>query len=209
MVLDCDGTLADTEPIADDTWRETLRELGYEPTDEDFHAVIGHPYAHTYAHFATRVALPPPDELRDKVRARFRARLERELTLHEDAEQTLRALVAEGVPVAIASSSVHDHVRRVLELGGVADLVEVVVGADDVERHKPHPEPYLRAVEALGADPSRSSAAEDTGVGVAAATAGGLFTVGVLRPGAPDGSLAGADRVVRRLTPDSLCGLVG
>ena len=93
---------------------------------------------------------------------------------------------------------------RVLGRARLTRLVDVVIGSDDVVRHKPHPEPYLQAVGALGADPAASVAVEDTDVGVASALAAGLYTVAVVRGHVPAAELVAADRVVTTLTLDDL-----
>lgn len=204
MVFDFDGTLADTEPLSEIAWRETLAEVGYELSDEDVRAVVGHPYAHTFAYFARRAPLGDPEEFRPLVRARFQRLLHEGLRLHADAEATLRELAARGVPLAIASSSHRDHVLRIVERFRIDDLVRTVIGADDVERHKPDPEPYLAAAAALGVDPRRCSAVEDTPVGIGSATAAGMFTVAVLRGSFERPHLAAAHRIVDRVTVSSL-----
>ena len=204
MVFDCDGTLADTEPLADLAWREALAGLGYQATDEDFRAVVGHPYPHTFEYFARRAPLGDPEEFRPRVRTRFQRLLRDRLQLHADAESTLRELAAHRVPLAIASSSTHDHVAHIIERFGLDDLVGVVIGADDVERHKPDPQPYVAAASALGVDPGDCAAVEDTPVGVDAATAAGMFTVAVLRGSFGPGEFAAAHRVVERVTVASV-----
>jgi HAD superfamily hydrolase (TIGR01509 family) len=203
-VFDCDGTLADTEPVADEAWRRVLAEFGYQPTDADFRAIIGRPYPQTFAYFAQRVELGDPDEFRPLVRDRFRRLLEHRLALHPDAEETLRRLAAARVPLAVASSSSRDHVLHILERTGVAALVQAVVGAEDVERHKPHPEPYLLAARHLEVAASACAAVEDTPVGVDSAVAAGMYTVGVLRGGFGASDLAAAHRVVAHLTAEAL-----
>lgn len=204
VVFDCDGTIADTERLSDIAWTEVLLARGYEPTSDDFRAIIGHPFPQNWAYFAERASLGEQERFRADLRARFQELFERELSLHVDAVTTMRALAAEGVPMAVASSSSHAHVDRVLAHDGLAPLVSAVVGADDVERHKPHPQPYLVAAAALGVPASRCSAVEDTSVGVASATGAGMFTVGVLRAHGDLESLAAADRVVDELRPEHL-----
>ena len=54
-----------------------------------------------------------------------------------------------------------------------------LVTADDVERGKPHPEPWLRAASALGYAPHRCLVFEDANSGVAAAHAAGMQIIGV------------------------------
>lgn len=205
VVFDCDGTLADTESLSHRAWTEVLAGHGYAVTDDDFRAIIGHPFPHNWAYFAARASLRVgPDELRLRLQECFTVLTDTQLAAYPDAAATLRALADRDVPVAVASSSSHQHVLRVLERAGVRDLVEVVVGADDVERHKPDPEPYLAAVRALGLAPAGCAAVEDTATGVASAAAAGLFTVAVVRPVSGARGLDAADRVVDEITLDAL-----
>jgi HAD superfamily hydrolase (TIGR01509 family) len=200
VVFDCDGTIADTESISDRAWSETLAEHGYTATAEDFRAVIGYPFPQNWAYFSARADLGERDAFRARLRARFLDLFDRELEVHDDAVSTIVALGAAGVPIGVASSSSHQHVERVLARAGVTDLVGAIVGADDVEAHKPAPEPYLAAAAGLGVDPLVCSAVEDTPVGLAAALAAGMFTVGVVRTHATADDLADAHRVVDHLS---------
>lgn len=204
VVFDCDGTLADTESISDRAWTETLGTYDYHPTGADFRAVVGHPFARNWDYFAQRVDLGDRNRFRTALRTRFGELFDQELELHDDALSTLRALADAGVPIAVASSSTHAHVDRVLERGGIVDAVRAVIGADDVDEHKPAPGPYLAAAAALSMAPERCVAVEDTGVGVASATAAGMFTVAVLRDHQSAEDLAGAHRVVETVTVAAL-----
>lgn len=204
VVFDCDGTIADTEPISDRAWADVLGELGYQPTLEDRRATVGRPYAATFAHFARRVPLGDPEAFRVRLRARFLARFDTELELFDDVVGVVRAVAAAGLPIAVASSSTRAHVERVLERAGLQGDVDVIIGAEDVRRHKPDPEPYRSAAARLGAPPQRCRAVEDTVVGVTSARAAGCYTVAVLRGHVPRGELAHADRVVERLHLDDL-----
>lgn len=199
VVFDCDGTLADTEPISDAAWADVLGRYGYVPTDQDRRATVGRPYRETFAHFASRLPLGDPVAFRPQLRERFLARFDADLVLFDDCLGVLRELASEGVPVAVASSSSHAHVDRVLERAGVRDLVGAVVGADDVQRHKPEPEPYLTAAAQLGVPAAACAAVEDTHVGVASARSAGMYTVAVVRGYLPRAALVDAHRVVDRL----------
>jgi HAD superfamily hydrolase (TIGR01509 family) len=204
VVFDCDGTLADTESLSDRAWRESLAGYGYEPSEADFQAVIGHPFAQNWDYFSARVDLGDQASFRNRLRGRFLELFDRDLELHEDAVGTLRQLAEAEVPIAVASSSSHEHVIRVLERGGLTTLVAAVVGADDVPRHKPDPTPYVVAANHLGVEAARCTAVEDTAVGVASAVAAGMFTVAVLRAHGDPRELAAAHRIVERVTLDSL-----
>ncbi|MFW5933096.1 MAG: HAD family hydrolase [Actinomycetota bacterium] len=204
VLFDCDGTLADTEPISARSWADVLGPRGYQLTDEDIRAVLGHPYRRSFAHFSRRVELGEPKSFAAELRASFQARMAEELTLHQDAVGSLRAMARAGVPIAVVSSSSRAHVERVLAHDGLGGLVTVIVGADDVEEHKPHPLPYQRAAWLLGVATERCSVVEDSEVGVAAGVAAGCFVVGVDRGIHDAAALVAADRVVTTLTTHAL-----
>ena len=113
--------------------------------------------------------------------------------------ELLDLLERAAVPVAIASSSPARWVVPAATRLGIASRVGAIVTADDVSRRKPDPEVYVEALRRLGAEPDRSVAIEDSGPGVAAAVAAGLWTVAIphsltasARP--PSGSSSGLER---------------
>lgn len=200
VVFDCDGTLADTEPISDAAWADLLGAVGYVPTEQDRRATLGRPYPVTFAHFAQRAPLGDPADFRLRLRERFLTRFEAEVVLFDDAVGVLRALATAGVPLAVASSSSRAHVLRVLARAEVESCVGAVIGAEDVQRHKPHPAPYLAAAARLQVPAGRCAAVEDSDVGVTSARSAGMFTVAVVRGHVPRAELAHAHRVVDHLT---------
>ena len=204
VVFDCDGTLADTETLSDRAWDLTLSAYGYRPTLGDFQTVIGRTFQQNWAYYAERVDLGDASVFYDRLRTHFQALFDRELVLFDDAVATLRQCRAARIPVAVASSSRRGHVLRVLERGELVDDVAAVIGADDVDRHKPDPAPYLAAAAALRVPAAACTAVEDTSIGVAAAAAAGMFTVAVRRPHAAALDLSGAHRVVKEVSFDAL-----
>ena len=70
--------------------------------------------------------------------------------------------------------------------------------AEDVTNGKPHPEPYLRGAQLLGAKPEDCLVIEDAPAGIQSAQAGGMKVVGLTSTyGAPQ--LKAADAVVKKL----------
>ena len=92
--------------------------------------------------------------------------------------ELLDALSAAGIPLALVTSSVRVHVDVVLAQLPVNPFHHQVT-ADDVQNLKPHPEPYLTALELLGATGDRSVVLEDSPAGVSAAEAAGCHVVAV------------------------------
>jgi beta-phosphoglucomutase len=88
------------------------------------------------------------------------------------AEALLARLAGRGVPTALVTSSRRALVRRCLE-EGLRRRFAAIVTAEDVARHKPHPDPYLRAAQELGLDPARCLVVENAPAGIASARAAG------------------------------------
>lgn len=63
------------------------------------------------------------------------------------------------------------------------------VSSRDVEHGKPHPEPYIRAMQIAGVSPSQSIAVENAPLGVKSAATAGAFTIGVVTGPVPRAEL--------------------
>ena len=112
----------------------------------------------------------------------------------------LAALEREGRKVGVVTAKRKSTVQ--LAFAAIPELeshLDVVVGADDTERHKPHPDPLLFALGLLGETPERAAYVGDSPFDVQAAKAGGLFAVAVTWGGIhPRGRLeaVGPDAIV-------------
>jgi HAD superfamily hydrolase (TIGR01509 family) len=83
------------------------------------------------------------------------------------------------VPLAVASNNGDQIVRAALDAVGLASRFSAVVCAGGPNAGKPAPDVYLAATAALGVDPARSVAFEDSATGATAARAAGCFTIGI------------------------------
>ena len=94
------------------------------------------------------------------------------------ARELLAALNAAQVPCALVTMSYASLADILVELLPPNTFAAVVTG-DMVTHGKPHPEPYLKAAELLGVDPTQCVAIEDSPTGVASAEAAGARVIGV------------------------------
>lgn len=83
------------------------------------------------------------------------------------------------VPLAVASNTHEAETRRVIAAAKLPDVFEAVICAGGSIPPKPAPDLYLTACAVMGAEPSQSVAFEDSPLGAAAATAAGMFVIGV------------------------------
>jgi beta-phosphoglucomutase-like phosphatase (HAD superfamily) len=183
VVFDCDGVLVDSEPHSWAAWRTAAAHHGHTLTDGDVAACTGMSYADTHAHLASLVggALPGPEALLPELLSALESSYAAGLRRFDDAVGAVAELAFEGVPLAVASSSVRARLDLTLAAADLGRYFDVTVAGDEVAAGKPAPDVYLRAAELLGADPRNCVAVEDSGPGAAAALAAGMRVIGVAR----------------------------
>jgi len=102
----------------------------------------------------------------------------------------LAACREHDVPVAVVTSARREWAEAVLTALGAAWVPAVT--AEDCERGKPDPEPYVRGSALLRLEPATLVAAEDTPAGVVAARSAGVGLVVGMTTGLDAASLLGA-----------------
>lgn len=200
VVFDCDGVLVDSEPIADEVWAMVLAECGYTMTAEDAVACLGTSEPTTYAYYAKRAEVLPYEEHMaaiDEIRIPVYAE---RLEAFPDAFETVQALAAQGIPMAVASSSRRPDLDNKLALTGLDRYFDAFVGGDEVEHGKPAPDVYLEAARRLGVPPSDCIAIEDAEHGASAAVVAGMRAVMIKR----DGSISPNHATVTEITANDL-----
>ena len=177
VLFDFDGTLIDSGAIILASMRhaaETVLERRI--PDEELMAAVGGPGL-----VAQMRALDPErvDEL-VRVYREHNEPLHAELQACEGILDVLPLLRRRGVRLGIVTAKRLATVRLAFEV--ISDLepaFDVVVGSDETERHKPHPEPILLALERLGAVPGDAAYVGDSPFDVQAAKAAGVHAVAV------------------------------
>lgn len=101
-------------------------------------------------------------------------------TLFPGAEELLLALKHAGVRTAIVSTKPGSTIRRIFEHQGRKDLLDLVVGGDEVTQAKPHPQGLRLALERLGLSAEQVLFCGDTVIDAATAQAGGCRFCAVL-----------------------------
>lgn len=179
VLLDMDGTLVDTEGFWWNAEVEVFAELGHVLDDTHREVVVGGPMTRSLGHLISVTGTDATlAELSTLINLRFVELIGRGVPLMPGAQRLLTDLAAHGVPTALVSAS-HRRIIDAVMLSLGAHHFAFSLAGDEIERTKPHPDPYLAAAVRLGADPSRCVVVEDTPTGVAAAEAAGCRIVAV------------------------------
>ena len=180
VVFDFDGLVIDTEWCEYITAAEQFRAHGTELSLELWKTFIGS-LEHPHWSDILEEQLGRPVDRDVIIPARRAAHVEctADLVPLPGVVPLVDAVVADGLPVAIASSSPVDWIEGHLRDQGLLGRFPVRATGDEVPRTKPDAAVYLLACERLGVAPAAAVAIEDSVNGVAAAKAAGMTAVAV------------------------------
>lgn len=189
IVFDFDGVIADSERLHLRSYQEILEPEGITMSNEDyFSRYLGYDDVGVFKAVGRDSGVEMDDqrvaELITRKGERYESLAAAGEMLFPGAADFIRAAAA-AVPIAIASGALTHEIEEVLERAGVRSLFPVIVGADQTERSKPHPDPFqtafmkLRAQSGLDLIAWRTVAIEDSRWGLVSARAAGLRCVAV------------------------------
>jgi mannitol-1-/sugar-/sorbitol-6-phosphatase len=191
ILFDIDGTLVDSTPVVERSWRTWAQEYGVD-ADEVLRVCHGRRTEDTVADFVT------PRQLEVAV-ARLQALELADLdgvTALPGAQQILEILPSRRW--AAVTSGERDLMTRRLSAAQLP-IPETMICAEDVAVGKPSPEGYLLAAAALGVDAQHCVVVEDAPAGIAAGLTAGARVVAVATTHTAD-QVAGADVIIADLS---------
>lgn len=181
VLWDLDGTLVQSERLHQALEQEVLEDFGLDVSVERLEAFTG---TTARAMFEALLAEEGRPELLEEVLARrlelSSARIVDRALPTRGIEAVLRDIPMRTHRFALVTSNDRQIAEGILERFGWDWRFEVLVCAEDVAAPKPAPEPYLRACEGLGLEPTRALAVEDSPRGVTSARAAGCKVAGLL-----------------------------
>ena len=179
VLWDMDGTIVDTEPYWIGAEFDVVAMHGGTWSREHALALVGADLLDAGAYIRDNGPVPlDPHEIVELLLDRVVESIRREIPWRPGARELLHEVRESSTPSALVTMSWRRFAEPVVEALPPGSFDAVVVG-DDVERGKPHPEPYLLAAERLGVDPRDCVAIEDSPTGVASALAAGCTVLAV------------------------------
>lgn len=178
VLFDLDGTLIDSIRLILDSYHHTLSVHGIPPrTDDDWLRGIGTPLRSQFAEWAES---PGIEAMIATYRDYNLAHHDSRVLPYPGIVDMVRAVRQAGFLTGLVTSKNRSGALRGLRLCGLDDAMDVLVGADDVEHPKPHPEPVLKALVDLGQSPGTAMYVGDSIHDMESGRAAGVLTAAVL-----------------------------
>ena len=169
-LFDLDGTLVNSEPLKGKAIAFTCKHYGKEVDYHIYNKVMGQSWSQVTQYFFGQAGISPNQVEFDSHFKRFYQKLLLEnLSLNQGADKFIAQAVLQQKRCAIVSSSARWMVDHILSALDLDRYMEVIVSREDVNHHKPHPESYLKALNALQLSAKQALVFEDTESGLEAA----------------------------------------
>ncbi len=180
LLFDLDGTLVDSERIASWVLDHCFRDRwGIELQKDDRLAIVGRTWSDAWKMLSANYTLPCSwQEAQEILTLKYREEIQNSLPEIPGSAQAVRSL-ARNHRLVVVSGSFRQEIEFALTRLGIRDCFEGIVGNEDYERGKPHPEPYLLALERFGMKKETSLIFEDSWAGVSAAKAAGIRVIAI------------------------------
>lgn len=182
VLFDMDGVIFDTERILMKCWIEAGKKFGLDISNEHLSKFRGttanvgekifrEMFGNDYNFFEIR-------KLREELKDKYIE--ENKIPVKNTIEEFLKYLKQKGIKRAIATSSSEDIAKKYLEMVGFIDYFDVIICGDMIEKSKPEPDIYLKALEKLNLKPEDAVVFEDSRNGILAGYSAGCDVIMVV-----------------------------
>ncbi|HZG73182.1 MAG TPA: pyrophosphatase PpaX [Chondromyces sp.] len=176
LLFDLDGTLINTNELIISSFLHTLNHYYPEKYKrEDVYPFMGPTLEETFS----KMNPDRTEEMMAHYRKFNHENHDALVTEFEGVFETIRTLKENNYKLAIVSTKLNDTIHKGLKLTHLDQFFDVVIGLDDVEHAKPHPEPLFKALEALGSKPEEAIMIGDNYHDIEGGKNAGTLTAGV------------------------------
>jgi len=176
VLFDLDGTLVDSLPLIEQTYRKVFRDMNIPWGDNDVLKWLGRPLVDIAGHFAGEER---KDEFVKRYQGYYKVEHDQNIKVFPGAREMLEWLKKIGIKLGIVTSKGKPTTMHAVDLLDINKFIEVIITAHDVKKYKPDPDPVLAALKAIGSSPACALYVGDSPYNIMAGQEAGTKTAGV------------------------------
>ncbi|WP_316821092.1 HAD family phosphatase [Pedobacter gandavensis] len=182
VIFDMDGVICHTNPYHSLAFRDFFALRNMAPSEAEFaQHMFGKSNSYIFSHFFKRpVSGAELLELEEEKEGLFRKIYKDHIEPIAGIVEFISDLAHHGVKLGVATSAPYANLDLILSQVDIRNKLGSIMASEDVKKHKPDPEVYLRSAKNLGVSPEQCLVFEDSHSGISAALNAGMRVVGVL-----------------------------
>ena len=206
IIFDADGVIYNSEPLIKKAVKKVFAEQGITLTNNDFIPFFGLTAKDELLALLKKHKLHMPLEKALKKRGKYYGELLHNIRIFAGVKKLMKKIRIKKMKLAIATNSRKPKLYLTLKrLKLYPHKFDAIITAEQVKKHKPYPDVYLKAARRIKVKPADCLVFEDSLNGVKAAKAAGMYCVAITNSFSRKKLLrAGADLVLRSLTEVTL-----
>lgn len=178
IIFDVDGVLVDSMRFQADAWAKAFQDIGINIKREDIYELEGSNDKRLIKSIFEEAGKKPEPEHFEQLPEKKREALEFDrIRPFEGIPECLDEL-KQHFKLAMVSGSNRNTVKQIIDKF-FSGYFDVVINGSDLERGKPDPDPYLKALEMLDLTRNECIVIENAPFGITAAKRAGLYCVAV------------------------------
>lgn len=198
VIFDMDGVLINTEPVHFRIWKQICGEHGFTLSYDCYKKCIGSTtrYLHDLIQEEYGVSFHDDPEIRARfVELKEQIFMEEGIPAIKGAADAVRALYAEGFPLAVASCSDLYYIESTMKRMQIDTCFRLLFSGELVAHPKPAPDVFLETAKRMRMRPKECLVIEDSRNGSLAAKAAGMTCFGFVNPDSGNQDLSAADDI--------------
>ena len=182
VIFDMDGVICHTNPFHSLAFKEFFAKRDMYPTEEEFELhMYGKSNSYIMSHFFGRKIVGEELlELENEKEGLFREIYKDIIDPIAGFQDFFSQLKTNQFLTGVATSAPYANLELIAGTLSLMDKMESILASEDVSKHKPDPEVYLKSAFNLQVEPDLCVVFEDSFSGVTAAKNAGMKVVGVL-----------------------------
>lgn len=197
VIFDLDGTLIDNNKYHLQTWKEYLKKIGKEISEEEYNAKVNGRTNKDVIQYIYDRQMDEEESLRYTLEkeAMYREIYKPHIQPVTGLISFLDALYCKNISMAIATSGIQPNIDFMFEQIPIKKYFKTVVNSAHIKKGKPDPEIYTKTASLLGIASENCLVFEDAVVGINSAKAAGMKVIAIATTH-PKDELSGADLII-------------